>query len=116
MNRVMTVHLGHIMISNLNQRAALQALTRVSDGGGGFSESWTSFASAWIALAPLSGGDVFGPERNESKARYRVTLRRRGDVSAGQRVIVGPRTFSITAVLDPGPQSQLMTLDAEELP
>ena len=104
------------MIGNLNQRAALQALTLVSDGGGGFSESWTTFATVWIALAPLTGSDVFGPDRNESQVCYRITLRRRDDVSAGQRVIVGTRSFTIIAVLDSGPQPQLMTLDAEAVP
>lgn len=104
------------MISSLNQRAALQAPTLTPDGGGGFSESWTTFASVWIALEPLSGADVFGSDRNESRIRHRVRLRRIAGVSAGQRALVGARSFAIHAVLDPGPQISLMNLICEELP
>ena len=71
---------------------------------------------AWIALAPISGGDVFGPDTVESRIRHRITLRRRSDLAAGQRALVGSRKFKIHAVLDDGPQSKTVTLMCEEMP
>ena len=104
------------MIGSLNQRAQLLATTLVPDGGGGFGESWEAFASVWVAVEPLGGSDAFGPDRLEARVRHRLTLRRRADVAAGQRALVGARTFRIHTVLDEGAMSQFMTLLCEELP
>lgn len=104
------------MIGELTQHATLQAKTLTPDGGGGYDESWETFGMAWIALAPISGGDVFGPDTVESRIRHRITLRRRSDLAAGQRALVGSRKFKIHAVLDDGPQSKTVTLMCEEMP
>jgi SPP1 family predicted phage head-tail adaptor len=110
------VSLKKIMIGQLNQRAALLAQTLTPDGGGGFSQGWTSFANVWIAVAPINGTDAFGPDRLESRVRHKLTLRRRTDMAAGQRVQTGTRLFRIHTILDEGPQAMLMTLLCEELP
>ncbi len=104
------------MFSSLNQRAALQARVLQSDGGGGFAESWQTFAHAWVKIIPTGAADTAGPGKRESKARHRILLRRRADLSAGQLVIVGARIFKVQGVLDAGPQAPLATLLCEELP
>ena len=104
------------MIGTLNQRAQLLANTLTPDGGGGFTDDWESFASVWVAVEPISGTDDFAPDRLESRVRHRITLRRRSDVAAGQRVQVGSRLFRIHTLLDEGPPAPKMILLCEELP
>ena len=104
------------MIGELNQRAALQAKTLTPDGGGGFSESWQSFASVWVAVAPIAGNDALSADALQSRVRHRIVLRRRSDLAAGQRVVVGARRFKVQALLDEGPRASTMTLLCEELP
>lgn len=104
------------MIGELNQRAQIEARTLTPDGGGGYSESWDVIANVWVSVSPSSGGDVFGPDQVESRVRHRITLRRNNAIAAGQRVIVGTRTFRIHALLDEGGSAILMTLLCEELP
>jgi len=104
------------VIGELNQRAALQAKVLTPDGGGGYSESWQSFASVWVAVAPISGNDAPGADALQSRVRHRIVLRRRNDLAAGQRVVVGARRFKVQALLDEGPQAATMTLLCEELP
>jgi head-tail adaptor len=104
------------VIGELNQRAQLLANTLTPDGGGGFSDGWETFASVWVAVAPIAGTDAFGPDRLEARVRYRLTLRRRGDVAAGMRAAAGTRTFRIHTVIDEGPGAALMILLCEELP
>ena len=101
------------MLSNLTQRAMIEAQTLVPDGGGGYTTSWTTLATVWAAVEPIGGADVFGPDANESRVRYRITLRRRTDVTAGMRVRVNARTFAIHAVLDDGARAQFITLLTE---
>jgi len=104
------------MIGSLNQRAQLLANTLTPDGGGGFTSDWEAFASVWIALSPIGGSDVFGPDALEARVRHRIVLRRRSDVAAGMRASVGARTFRIHTVIDEGALAALMTLLCEELP
>jgi SPP1 family predicted phage head-tail adaptor len=102
------------MLSELNQRATLFARTLTPDSGGGFTESWNAFATVWIALKPRDATDIATANRLESKVRHIITLRRRTDLAAGQRLTIGPRTFRIHAVLDA--HQTLTTLHVEELP
>ena len=104
------------MIGQLNQRASVLAATTTPDGGGGFSESWLPLLTVWARLEPVSGDDVFGPDALESRVRHKIVTRRYASIVAGQRVAIGTRNFRIHAVLDEGPQAQLITLLCEELP
>jgi len=104
------------MIGELDQRATLQAKVLTPDGGGGYAESWQTFATMWVRIAPIAANDVFGPDAPESRVRHRLTLRRRTDLAAGQRVLVGARTFRVHALLDEGARASTVTLLCEELP
>ena len=104
------------MLSTLTQRATLLACTLTPDGGGGFTQDWEAFASVWIALEPLGATDSVGADHLQSRVRHRLTLRRRSDLAAGQRVQVGSRLFRVHAVLDEGPRAAAVTLACEELP
>jgi SPP1 family predicted phage head-tail adaptor len=104
------------VIGGLDQRASLQAKVLTPDGGGGHAESWQTFASVWVSVSPIGASDAFGPDALESRVRHRLTLRRRSDLAAGQRVLVGARSFKVHALLDEGPRGETVTLLCEELP
>jgi len=105
-----------MLLNSLDQRASLEARTLTPDGGGGYSESWQAFALVWVKVAPAGATDALSADALQSRARHRITLRRRTDVTAGQRLVIGGRTFRIHAVLDEGPREPLITLLCEELP
>ena len=103
-------------MGSLDTRASLQQAVRTGDGGGGFAVSWSEIADIWIALEAAGGADDFGPDRLESRARYRITARRRDDVSAGMRLVTSAHTLLVQAVLDEGPRAQFITLLCEDAP
>ena len=104
------------MLNSLDQRASLEARTLTPDGGGGYSESWQTFAQVWVKVAPAGAADTLSADALQSRARHRISLRRRTDLAAGQRLVIGARTFRIHAVLDEGPRVCLITVLCEELP
>lgn len=100
----------------MDTRATLQSAARTPDGGGGFTVTWTAVATVWIAQAAKTGDSDFGPDRSEPRTQYRVTLRRRADVTPGMRLVTAARTLWIDNVLDDGVHSQTMTLSCRDAP
>ena len=104
------------MIGALDTRATLQQAVTSGDGGGGFAQDWQVVADIWIALKANGGGDTLGPQRLESRSRYRVALRRRADIAGGMRLVTSAHSLVIHDVLDDGPRSAVMTLLCEDAP
>lgn len=102
------------VIGEARQRVELEAKVLTPDGGGGYTETWESYASVWGMLEPQSGREPVEAGRPESRATHRLTIRRRTDVSANHRAAIGARLFAILAILDAGSQSLWMTLLCEE--
>jgi len=102
------------VIGSARQRVRLEAKVLTPDGGGGFSEAWEAYAVVWADITPAGGGERVEAGRLEPRVTHRVTIRRRGDVSANHRVVWGARMLAIRAVLDAGPQEAWTTLLCEE--
>lgn len=104
------------MIGDLTQRADLLQKVQTGDAGGGYCDSWQRFATVWSRLAVQSSEQNTGSDGLQARVRYRLTLRRRSDVAAGQRVALGTRLFDILAVEDVGPPAETYQLLCEVLP
>lgn len=104
------------MIGDLNLRATLLQKVQTADAGGGYSDSWQSFATVWVKLALQSSEQNIIGDGLQARVRYRLTLRRRTDVAAGQRVALNTRLFDILAVEDVGPPAETYELLCEVLP
>jgi SPP1 family predicted phage head-tail adaptor len=92
----------------LDQRITLQSLALVSDGGGGSTETWSNVAILWAKVVPMSGRERLHADQLESPANYRVTIRRRTDITAGKRKPLNIRFDGFNS-----PREQYMTFDAE---
>ncbi|MGB8602934.1 MAG: phage head closure protein [Rhizomicrobium sp.] len=104
------------MIGDLNQRADLLQKVQTADAGGGSCDSWQRFATVWVKLAVQSSEQNSVGDGLQARVRYRLTLRRRSDVAAGQRVALATRLFDILAVGDAGPSAETSELLCEVLP
>lgn len=102
------------MIGALNQRGTILSRSLIADGGGGFTESWTSLATIWLGLKILSSNECVSADGVQQKVRYRASLYRRSDIAAGMRLSLGSRLFDIVAVEDDG--ATLMGLVCEVRP
>ncbi|MES2664909.1 MAG: head-tail adaptor protein [Pseudomonadota bacterium] len=104
---------------NLSRLLALEAVSRVADGAGGFVEVWQALGAVWAELAPGSGRDVPGEEVTLASVPYRITVRAAPYGTpqrpvAGQRFRDGPRVFSVLAVTERGPEARFLTCFARE--
>lgn len=103
----------------LNRALVLEGVERLSDGAGGYTETWTALGILWAAFRPGTGGDVPGEEQILAAVPYRITVRGapQGSASrpkAGQRFREGGRLFPILAVTEADPAGRFLTCFARE--
>jgi head-tail adaptor len=103
----------------LNRALVLEGVERLSDGAGGYTETWTALGILWAAFRPGTGSDVPGEEQVLASVPYRITVRGApaGSTSrpkAGQRFREGGRLFPILAVTEADPAGRFLTCFARE--
>lgn len=98
------------MIGTLRTLATLEAKTQVDDGGGGFSESWSTLATVWCAVELLTGAETVSGDQVTAFKRVRIRLRFRDDVTETLRLRVDQRLFNIEAVNDPDSRRRWLDL------
>lgn len=97
----------------LDQRVTIQQESRVEDEAGGAVVTWVDVATVWAEVKPLTGRERLHGQQLESPIDYRVTIRRRSDITAAMRLVWRGTPMQIRAVPDPGPRAAYMTLDCE---
>lgn len=103
----------------LNRALALEALERVADGAGGFTETWTLLGTLWAEVVAGAGREVPGEEITLSSVPYRITVRGAPQGAPSrprpdQRFRDGSRIFRIIAVTERDTFGHYLTCFARE--
>lgn len=83
----------------LRHRVTLQRLLRYIDTAGDTAEDWTTFATVWAAIEPLSAREFVGSQAMQSQVALRVTIRYLDGVVATMRLLHGAKVYVIEGVL-----------------
>lgn len=94
----------------LRARVAIERELPIAEAGGSYAPNWQTLATLWAQIEPIAGRVVRQGERLESRVTHRITLRYRGDITAGMRVVWGSQRFSIQAVINLGAQNRFTQL------
>ncbi len=98
----------------MRHRLVLQQEVKTADGGGGHGKTWSTYATVWGRLEPLSGAERLRAERLESPVTHRVTIRHRSGVTAAHRILFGTRAFNIASVRNPDERGRFLEIWAIE--
>lgn len=106
-------------VPRLNRRLTLESPDRVSDGAGGFVESWTALGVLWAAVEPRTGKESSTAGAAVSSVSYRIIVRGAPVGSARrpvpeQRFRDGARLFRISAVTEQDPAGRFLICFADE--
>ena len=90
--------------SYLPDTAIIQNRTRSSDGGGGYTETYTASGTVPCRVGPIglgrTGAEDRAGDRISAEADFMVTLPVGTTVDTDDRIVVGPSTFNVVAVRD----------------
>ena len=104
---------------NLNRKMLLEAPTRVPDGAGGYTESWSPLGSLWVELRARGGRETSGEDTTLSRTGFRILVRAApfgapSRPSPEQRFREGARVFRITSVAEYDQQGRYLSCLADE--
>ena len=103
----------------LRHRVLLQSCTGAVDDYGdplySDDDQWTTEATVWAAIDPVSGKEFYAAEQARSSVSHKIRLRYRQGVSAAWRVLYGSRVFRILSVIDWEERHESLLLMAQEI-
>lgn len=101
-------------IAELRHRIAIQSITEVSDGQGGKTESWSTVATVWARIEPVSSRERLYSDKLEYQRTHKIAIRYRSDITNDMRILFNGRYFQIKAVYSPDEREAYTFIDAEE--
>lgn len=93
---------GGLRAGDLDDRIVIETRTDTRDDFGAPIPSWSTFATVWARVTPLSGSERFRAESLDSEVSHEIDLRRLAGVEPTMRVSWDSTLLEINAVLRMG--------------
>jgi len=85
---------------DLRHRVQLQQPVTTQDAAtGAYITNWTTFASPWAQIVPMSAREFMQSAANQSEVKGRIVIRYRGGVDATMRVVHRGKYYNIHGVI-----------------
>ena len=85
-----------------DQKATIESPTEGTNSIGEPTFTYSTFATRWIALLPLSGAERVASMHNEGTVTHRVRMRYTSGLKPKMRLVSDGRTFEIDSVVERG--------------
>lgn len=103
-------------LGGMRRRLELQQEVRTPDGGGGYTVNWSTVATVWAEVEPISGRERFEAMRLQGEVTHRIVVRHRRDLTPDHtwRLRLGSRSFNVRAVINQGERDRFLELLCQE--
>lgn len=103
-----------VCVGEMKHRITIETPTRSTDGIGGFTSTWATFASAWASITPVAAREDFHASRLEHRVTHKIMIRYVASVTSNMRVVFGSRTFQIKGIKNLEERNRFLELKCEE--
>lgn len=93
---------------------AIQAVTEIDDGAGGFTTSWATTATVSGGMVAMSGNERFTSARTEAVSMWRLLLPYQSGLTAKNRVLIDGIAYNVSFVNDVQKRGVWHVLDLDE--
>ena len=99
----------------LKEPIAIQRAAKVSDGAGGFSETWAALAGAPTrgAVKALSGSERYASERVEATSKWRCVVRYFAGLLESDKVVIRGRSYNIRFINNEDMDDRWLIIDLD---
>lgn len=103
-----------MQIGKLRHRLVIQRENASQDSYGEDVPSWTTFATVWGSVEPLTGREYLEGKALTAEVTYRIRIRSLSGVTPEMRVSYDSRYFQIVSVMDVDERNREMILMCRE--
>lgn len=100
---------------SLRHRVEILEHTVTRDAIGGQSTTWSTCATVWAAIEPMSTRERWARHDMNASADFKITIRYLAAVRSAMRIAYDGRTFEIRGVKDPTMKKRWLELACEEI-
>ena len=101
-------------IANLRYKVQLQAPTRTSDGGGGYTESFSTIANLFADIRPQNALERYRQGQVQETVSHRIYIRYRKDIQTNYKILYDNRTFQIKGIKNINERDRFLELFCQE--
>jgi SPP1 family predicted phage head-tail adaptor len=101
-------------IGSMSKRVTIRSKTQISDGAGGWKDSWVEVATVWASVEPLSGNEFFKAQQLQYSISHKVTIRYKAGITPKMDILYHGREFDIQNVIDPKERHEQLVLLCQE--
>jgi SPP1 family predicted phage head-tail adaptor len=98
---------------DLSERVTFESYAETADGMGGQAVAWSTFATVWAKVRPISGRERAQAGGLEAPANYEFTIRRRADLTESMRLTWRGETYNVRFIAVPPAGDLYMRIEAE---
>ena len=96
------------------KRVTIQNKSAVSDGQGGFAESWPNGSTVWASIEPLKAYERFQAMQMQVPVTHKITMRYTDEITSASRLLYGDRVFWVKEIIDPEERQRFLIINAIE--
>ena len=94
----------------LRNRLVLQSKTETRGAAGGVATTWTTQATVWGGIHPISGKEYTAIQQTQNEAEVKIIIRYQSSIDETWRVVNGGREYSIVSVINENDRDRMITL------
>jgi SPP1 family predicted phage head-tail adaptor len=94
----------------LRHRLVLQSQTETRDAHGAAVIAFTTEATVWGGIEPLSGREYFAQQQIQNEVSVRIVIRFYSGLDESWRVVNNGKVYSILSVINENERDRMMTL------
>lgn len=99
---------------NLNKMVTIQKRGQTQDSAGQRRDTWQKVADVWASVRPVSGRNFFAASGERADVSHEIILRHGPTVKAGDRIMLGARTFEVVRPFNVDERDRYLKLMATE--
>jgi SPP1 family predicted phage head-tail adaptor len=102
-------------VAKMQHRLTVQTKSNVSDGQGGYTESWADSFDIWASIEPLKGWEKYQAMQVETPLTHKIIARYRAGITTAHRLKFGTRILHIKEVINENEAKAFLRIMAQEV-
>jgi len=100
-------------IGQMRHLVTIQSTSNSADGGGGYTQSWSTVEAVYAAIKPASGRESYRQGQIQDDTTHEITIRHRA-MNANYRISFDSRLFNIKSIKNIDERNRYMVLSCTE--